>query len=86
MSKLDFPVDYEGEHIEFRSGGLQPSAKTKLWYVYNKSETSPLGTVKWSGAWRKYVFVSNGGCSYEEVCLRDIASFLVDMTKEHRAK
>ena len=59
------------------------SGKTNIWTVVERSG-SELGTVQWFGRWRKYVFIPAAGTVYEEDCLRDIASFCEQASKEFR--
>ena len=75
--------------IKFVDAGESPSGKTKIWNVVNviRGEYNPdhIGVVKWSGAWRKYVFEC-GPSYYDWECLRLIADFIEVKTKEHRKK
>lgn len=61
----------------------QPCAKghvTLSWHVYANSGNFPLGTVSWNPGWRKYCFVPQPNCWFDENCLADIGSFLNQQT------
>ena len=55
-----------------------------IWHVVNKDQNGRLGSVRWFGRWRKYAFYPEPSTVFEEVCMRDIACFIVDRTREHR--
>jgi hypothetical protein len=59
--------------------------KTRLWHVKNTADQF-LGLVKFSGAWRKYIFVPNiqAHCQFDAKCLQDIIYFLNDATQQWR--
>ena len=81
-----------GKYIRFSF--LTDTGKTKVWEVFpsspagdivlSVSRVGSIGSVKWFGRWRKYAFFPENDCVFEEVCLREIAQFCVDATKEHR--
>jgi len=77
------PGEFDGDFITFHVNGTSNSGKTVIWDVDAK-DGSVLGTVKWFGRWRKYCYFPEPNCVYEQVCLRDIAQFLEDRTKEHK--
>lgn len=60
--------------------------KTKLFEVYAKNRMAKLGEVRFYGAWRKYVFSPNGEvlAVFDSGCLREIAEFCDERTKEWR--
>jgi hypothetical protein len=60
------------------------SSKTTVWHVTNKQSGAFLGTIKWSGGFRKYAYFPHDSTMYEENCLEDIATFLQYLTKQHR--
>ena len=63
-----------------------PGKKTKRWKVVNHDTGDTLGGVYWWTAWRRYIFHPMPGTIYEQDCLRDIASFLIDKMVEHKAE
>ena len=70
-------------HIKFVEG--KPRQKTKTWMVADQDDTV-LGIVAWFSIWRKYSFFPKQVTVYEWVCLREIADFCEERTKEHKAK
>jgi hypothetical protein len=64
---------------------LGGKAKTKVWIVLG-SDNSPLGQIRWYGAWRQYTFWPIGtGTVLNATCLDDIAKFTRKHTGEHMA-
>lgn len=51
-----------------------PTGKTKSWSV-SSTDGHYLGTVRFSGAWRKYCFFPKGDTQFDASCLREIADF-----------
>ncbi len=72
--------------IEFRRFGHSKSGLTKIWHVINTMQDDQLcGTIRWHGAWRKYVFDdSNEPGFYDWDFLRYVADFIETKTLEHR--
>ena len=71
------------EHVPHHN----PKAKTRIWRVRNKGNKSILGEVKWYGPWRKYAFFANPVVTlnvFEETCLRDIAEYVENATRNHK--
>ena len=46
----------------------------------------PLGMIGWYAAWRRYCFQPIEECVFDPECLRDIAAFMEERTKEQKAK
>ncbi len=83
--ELDEAVSGEGTWVKFVEG--PPKPKTKTWSIMSKYEEGlELGQISWFSKWRKYAFFPKDSTLYEEKCLRDIAQFLQDQTKKHKAK
>jgi hypothetical protein len=61
-----------------------PGRKTKIFTIRSLDGNSFLGLVKWYGAWRKYCFFPSEKTVYEWDCLRDIADFCQEQTKEYK--
>lgn len=59
--------------------------RTKTWNVVNVRVQQIVGQIKWWGAWRKYVFFPYPDTLYDHDCLRLIAAFGENLTKEHYA-
>lgn len=70
---IEFILSYKGE-------------KTSVWFVSNAETKEKIGYVKWYGPWRKYCYFPIDQTVYEQDCLRDIANFIENATKEHRQK
>lgn len=78
---------WEGEFVYFRNvGKTSDKAKTDTWFVYAKSGETGLGSLRWFGRWRKYCFFPMADTVFEEKCLRDIAEFIVKITKEYKSR
>ncbi|HZN48467.1 MAG TPA: hypothetical protein VFB71_12650 [Ramlibacter sp.] len=58
---------------------------TFRWGVRNKESGDLLGEVAWFGRWRRYCFHPRERTVFEQDCLREIATFCEERTKEHRA-
>lgn len=72
--------------IEFRLTGQSDSGKTYVWSVMTSDGRINLGTIKWFSNWRKYAFYPNPDTIWEQDCLTEIATFIVNKTAEHKRK
>ena len=71
-------------YLEFRENDPIAGRKTKTFSVYNKSGEF-LGSVSFSGAWRKYIFNPDSESpTFDAGCLQDIVDFLKDQTQQWR--
>lgn len=77
------PGDWDGTYIKFRNCGPRPGNKTCDFEV-STDRGDVLGIVKWFGRWRKYSFFPEAGTLYEETCLREIAEFCQDRTRDQK--
>ena len=68
--------------IVFKDVAPQLGAKTKRWVVSTK-QGGELGRVQWFTNWRRYCFFPLPGTTYDANCLRDIADFCEQKTREH---
>lgn len=84
MNKQRFGYKPVKTFIEFIHAGASPSGKTQIWNVVNTNFNEVIGTVHWSGAWRKYVYETPLGSYYDWECLRLLADFTEEKTLEHR--
>lgn len=83
MNQRRLGYQHVEEWIKFVPMGTSASGKTEVWYVVNTREDGdPIGIVKWSGSWRKYVY-HTGPSYYDWDCLRLIADFCETKTNEH---
>jgi hypothetical protein len=75
----------EGTYILFELYALSPSGTTKVWLVRTKKDRSErLGYIKWFGRWRCYAFFPEYNAVFEKKCLREIADFIEDRTRDQR--
>ncbi len=63
-------MDAEYEFIVFRL--LERKAKKSIWACLNKNSETPLGEVRWYGAWRQYCYFPTTQAIYSAGCLADI--------------
>ena len=75
--------DFAFTYLTVAWAGTSESGKTNIWIVRNARDGSQLGRVRWFGRWRKYAFEPWAGTIFEYVCLREIATFCEEMTKDH---
>jgi hypothetical protein len=72
-------------YIQFNDEGLvHPTAKTKMWGVFNSDSGFRLGSISWFSHWRKYVYHTNSGTVLDPYCLREIADFCEAKTFDHK--
>jgi len=73
------------KYVDFELFSESKSGKTKIWNVVTQIGSKILGTISWYGAWRRYCFYPLFGdiTIFEETCLRDIADFIEQQTREH---
>jgi hypothetical protein len=72
-------------YLNFVPDGVSPSGKTRYWSVETLGGAK-LGTIAWFSHWRKYVFGSSTTYNvFDPGCLREIADFADQRTKEHKA-
>lgn len=72
-------------YIDVRELG-NPGRKTRRWEVYSKPGAL-LGFIEWFTRWRCYTFrpTTTDTTWFEQVCLREIATFIESQTKAHKA-
>jgi len=81
-AKLKMKTRYKYIHFEL----TKKLPKTEVWRCRNNKSLGFLGTVKWDSGWRQYCFFTEGGCKFSSSCEMDIADFLVQVNKGHKAK
>ena len=69
-------------HLAFEECPPLPKRATRLWTV--RGGAIKLGTVKWYAPWRRYCFFPNAQCVFEQDCLRELAKFVEDQTRDHK--
>lgn len=70
-------LTFEGRYIDGK--------KLPIYIVKNKNTGFELGTIKFYGAWRKFVFNPASDTIFDAACLSDIIIKLNDLTAEWRA-
>lgn len=58
--------------------------KTLIWVVESATGGGQLGMIGWYPHWRKYTFNPGHGTTFDPACLREIADFVEEKTREHR--
>lgn len=76
----------EAKHLMFIQVPQEVTGTTKAFVVNNKHSGIRLGTIEWSDKefWNCYAFFPLPNTMYEEDCLRDIANFCEELTKEEK--
>jgi hypothetical protein len=81
VSRINRPPKF----IEFQEV-VNVNRKTKVFLVYNKENfETPIGEIKWYGAWRKYSFFPQPNTVYENTCMQDIINFINQLMDEWKA-
>ncbi len=73
-------------HIAVVEIAPSETGKTKRWDVHSKYGGALLGRIAWFGRWRKYGFYPWPETVFEEVCMRELSDFIVERTKDQRAR
>ena len=79
----------DSKWIRFVEAGTSPSGMTRRWTVIPTAQPDlALGLVSWYAPWRCYAFSPAPGLAtvYERRCLRDIADFCEERTREHASR
>lgn len=58
---------------------------TQRWEVRARQGNVVIGRICWSNAWRRYVLQPGCPTEWEQDCLRDIANFIEERTRAHKA-
>lgn len=73
----------ESKYLIFEEHTI-PGHKLPIYIVRNRQSNCQLGTVKFYGAWRKFVFEPDEAVIFDASCLEDIITFLNNRTAEWR--
>ena len=85
IKRVDLDL-FKSSHFTFRDDGpVSKAAKTRLFSVFNSSNRSLLGYVKWWGNWRKYCFFPLNSL-FDDKCLEQIAVFCREATTAHKSR
>lgn len=73
-------------YLTFEFTGESESRKTNIYWV--KSQVDLLGEIRWYAPWRRYCFSPDlkHRTIFDANCLREIADFCENLTKEHKNK
>lgn len=58
--------------------------RTTVWTCRNNRTGGELGRVRWYGPWRQYCYFPGAQAVYSGGCLKDICSFLAELTEERK--
>ena len=77
----------EPKYIQFVDSGYSKSGKTRIWNVAIKEDSEDLiGQIRWFASWRCYAFYPYDKTVFEKTCLRDIANFCEEQTRQRKIK
>lgn len=79
-------VFYHTQYLKFQCVGTSTSGKTEIWQIFNLKSGILLGTIKWYGRWRQYVFYPEPDTLFNNRCLADIMNQLSDLNYRHTGK
>ncbi len=71
-----------GKWITLAAAEVQKGTRTLRWKVLTL-EGALLGHVQWFARWRGYAFFPDAETVFEETCLRDLADFCEQATRDH---
>jgi len=72
-------------HIVFYKLPKPKGRKTNIWEIITIDKTN-LGFVKFSGAWRQFIFEPSCNTIWSYSCLDQISKFLVEQNKKWKSK
>ena len=75
----------EKRFIKFQDNSIA-GRKTKIWDVINTLDEDFIGEIKWSTAWRRYVFEPYTGTQFDGSCLNMLSAFCTAETNKHKIK
>jgi len=70
-------------YLSFQEIGTSTSGKTKIWNALSNTKTA-LAAIAWYTPWRKYCVSFDPKAVFDPSCLREIADFAENKTKEHK--
>jgi hypothetical protein len=76
---------YQSKYLLIKDEGrINPTSKTRVFFIYSRISNIYLGCIKWYAHWRKYVFFPVEGGIYDNNCLREIVEFSEFKNAEYR--
>jgi hypothetical protein len=74
-------------YLLYEEGGTSESGRTLIRYVWSSHKVPVfLGTIKWHGPWRQYVFAPADNVLFDKECLHELGHELRRMTDAHKAQ
>lgn len=74
----------QATYVNFEDiGRLKIGAKTKLFRVTNRAIGMVIGYIQWKPTWRRYVYCPEPDTIYDPKCMREIADFCEDVSRQH---
>ena len=64
---------------------IEEKPKTKVWSIFNKTNLSQLGILKWFGGWRQYCFFPESETVWSVGCLQNVIDFIAKENKARQA-
>lgn len=74
------------KYLQFWDDTVDKKAKTRTIAVFNKRSGVRLGTIKWYGWWRCYVFVPMRDTIYNAACMQVIIAVINSLTEMRNEK
>lgn len=75
------------KYLDIQYWGHISKGTTIVWLVRNSRTGEKVGEIRWSGAWRKYIFFEETGPNqYDADFLRGVADFLDEANRSHKTK
>jgi len=71
-------------NLRFDGIGKSHSGLTLIWWVMSMGEDH-LGNIQWHAPWRRYCFYPTANTIFDNNCLREIADFCAEQTRNHNA-
>lgn len=74
----------ETKYLDFKI--IEEKPKTLVVGVFNKSQESKIGEIRWYAAWRQYCFFPGWATIWNKDCLNDIVIVINKLMDERKAK
>jgi hypothetical protein len=85
IERIDLDL-WKSSNLTFRDDGpVKPGAKTRVFSIFNSSNKSLLGYIKWFPNWRKYCFYPLNSL-FDDKCLDQVSTFMKEATAAHKSR
>lgn len=74
---------FESEYLSFIEDDHY-EGKTRLIHIISKRHLSPLGLIRWYGAWRQYAFYPEDGTIWNPQCMYDVQEVIKALMDERK--